>query len=528
MAALTIASSTVTSPDTGVESEKRSNSICLLTNMANRHGLIAGATGTGKTFTLKLLAEKFSAEGVPVFLADAKGDLSSLAAAGSMGDKLRSRLDKLALPDPEFRAYPVLFWDVFGQDGHPVRTTISEMGPLILSELLGLNDVQTGVLNIVFHLADDNGWLLLDMDDLRSMLQFVSQHRSELQAEYGSVSPASVGAIQRALLALEDQGAKQFFGEPALSLDDFMQTDTEGRGYINILAANKLMLSPKLYSCFLLWMLSELFEELPEVGDMDKPKLVFFFDEAHLLFEKINPALQQKLEQVVRLIRSKGVGIYFVTQSPSDIPDDVLGQLGNRVQHALRAFTPRDQKAVRSAAQTFRQNEKFDTETAIMELGVGEALISFLDEKGSPSVVERAWLHAPGSQFKPIDDAARATLMKHSIIGDAYDLTINRESAYEMLQQRAQNTLDRVKEEEAKADSQRELAEQHEKQEMQRLKDEARQAREDAKAEAKKSAERSKLLNRVVGNFASSIARSLGTKAAGGLVRGILGSLLKR
>jgi DNA helicase HerA-like ATPase len=531
--------------------------ITLKARMANRHGLIAGATGTGKTFTLKLLAEQFSAAGVPVFLADVKGDLSSLAKTGEMSTKLSERLSKLNLPEPAFSAYPTLFWDVYGEQGHPVRTTLSEMGPLILSELLGLNDTQTGVINIVFRVADDNGWLLLDLDDLRTLLAYVSDHKSELQTTYGSVSPASVGAIQRSLLSLEDQGAREFFGEPALSLDDFMQTDTDGRGYISVLATSKLMLNPKLYSCFLLWMLSEIFELLPEVGDLDKPKLVFFFDEAHLLFENINPALEQKIEQVVRLIRSKGVGIYFVTQTPADIPDDVLGQLGNRVQHALRAFTPRDQKAVKVAAQTFRANPDLDTETAIMELGVGEALISCLDEKGSPSMVQRAWMRAPGSAFSPISETERAQLMATSIVAGAYDEPINRESAHEILSLKteqaqaeavlAQKQIEEQKlKEAAEADQLKAEAKAAIELEKAQLRAEADAARaalkeaqdrakaaqkkadEEAKAAQKKSDERAKLLNRVVGNFASSAARSLGSKTGQTLLRGVLGSLLKR
>lgn len=496
----------------------------ILSKMANRHGLIAGATGTGKSVSLKILAEKFSNLGVPVFLSDVKGDLSGLAKAGKMSDKLQARLTDLKLPAPDFAASPVLFWDVFGDKGHPVRTTISEMGPIILSQLMGLNDTQEGVLTIAFRVADDQGMLLLDLKDLRSMLQFVYDNRDDFKAEYGNIHPASVGAIQRGLLQLEEQGADLFFGEPALSLGDFMQTDADGRGYINILDAQKLMLSPKLYACFLLWMLSELFETLPEVGDPEKPKFVFFFDEAHLLFDGISDVLQDKIEQVVRLIRSKGVGIYFITQSPSDLPEAVLGQLGNRIQHALRAFTPKDQKAVRVAAQTFRQNDSFDTSDAITQLGVGEALISTLDEKGAPSVVERAWMLAPASAFKPIDDALRDSIIKHSIVGDAYDVAVDRESAYEMLQSKAEERL----KEEAEAERLAELEKIKEAEEKERLKEEERKKRAEAREAEQKARARAKLVDRVVGNFASSAARSLGTKAGRSLLRGVLGSILGR
>lgn len=498
--------------------------INLLTKMANRHGLIAGATGTGKSVTLKILAEQFSTQGVPVFLSDVKGDLSGLAKAGDMSEKLQSRLTELKLPTPEFAASPVMFWDVFAEKGHAVRTTISEMGPLILAQLLDLNETQAGVLTVAFRVADDQGLLLLDMKDLRSILQFVNDTRKELQSEYGNISPASVGAIQRKLLALEEQGAEHFFGEPALSLADFMQTDEHGKGYINILDAQKLMLSPKLYACFLLWMLSELFESLPEVGDPEKPKLVFFFDEAHLLFDNVTDALQDKIEQVVRLIRSKGVGIYFITQNPTDLPDAVLGQLGNRIQHALRAFTPKDQKAVRAAAQTFRQNPEVDVKTAITELGVGEALISLLDEQGSPSIVQRAWMIAPSSAFKPIDDSLRKSIIKHSIVAGAYDQSIDRESAYELLAQKAEERQRETEEAERMAELEKIAA----KEEKERLKEEEREKRRKAREEERAARERAKLVNRVVGNFASSVARSVGSKTGRSLIRGVLGSLLGR
>lgn len=498
--------------------------IRLLPKMANRHGLIAGATGTGKSVTLKILAEQFSDMGVPVFLSDVKGDLSGLAKSGEMSEKLQSRLTELALPEPTFAASPVIFWDVFGEKGHPVRITISEMGPLILSQLLNLNETQAGVLTVTFRVADDNGMLLLDLKDLRSMLQFVNDSRKELRSEYGNISPASVGAIQRKLLALEEQGAEHFFGEPALSLDDFMQTDEQGKGYINILDAQKLMLSPKLYACFLLWMLSELFETLPEVGDPDKPKLVFFFDEAHLLFDGVNDTLQDKIEQVVRLIRSKGVGIYFITQNPTDLPEAVLGQLGNRIQHALRAFTPKDQKAVRAAANTFRQNPDIDVKDAITQLGVGEALVSMLDEKGSPGIVQRAWMVAPASAFKPIDDSLRSTIMKHSIVAHAYDEAIDRESAYEMLIKKAEVRQQETEEAERQAELEKIAA----KEEKERLKKEEQEKRRKAREDERAARERAKLVNRVIGNFASSAARSIGSKTGRSLIRGVLGSLLGR
>ncbi len=406
--------------------------LALLPALANRHGLITGATGTGKTITLQLLAERFSAIGVPVFMADVKGDLSGLAAPGSVTPKLQERLQALGVEDYAPAKCPVTHWDVFGAQGHPVRATISDMGPVLLARLLNLNDTQAGVLQLVFRIADDNGLLLLDLKDLRAMIQYVGENAKSFTTEYGNVSAASIGAIQRGLLTLGEQGAEVFFGEPMLDIADLMQTD-DGRGVVNILAGDKLMGSPRLYSTFLLWLLSELFEQLPEVGDLDKPKLVFFFDEAHLLFNEAPAALLEKIEQVVRLIRSKGVGIYFVTQNPLDIPDTVLGQLGNRVQHALRAFTPRDQKAVKAAAQTLRANPKFDAETAITELGVGEALVSFLDDKGRPGVVERAAILPPASRIGPQTAAERQATITTSAIYGHYENVIDRESAYEKL-----------------------------------------------------------------------------------------------
>jgi len=412
--------------------------LALLPGLANRHGLIAGATGTGKTVTLQTLAQGFSAIGVPVFMADVKGDLSGLAQPGSMSPKVKERLGVLAIKDFAFAACPVTFWDVFGKSGHPVRATVSDMGPLLLARMLNLNETQDGVLALAFKIADDNGLLLLDMKDLRAMLQHVGDSARDFTTEYGNISTASIGTIQRALMQIEQQGADRFFGEPALNIDDLMQTDANGRGMVNILAAESLMAAPKLYSTFLLWMLSELFEHLPEVGDPEKPKLVFFFDEAHLLFNEAPKALLEKIEQMVRLIRSKGVGVYFVTQNPLDIPETVLGQLGNRVQHALRAFTPRDQKAVKAAAETMRANPKLKVETAITELGVGEALVSFLDEKGRPCMVERAFILPPASRIGPITAQERQAVIQGSVIFGHYEQTVDRESAYEKLKGRAQ------------------------------------------------------------------------------------------
>lgn len=411
--------------------------IALLPALANRHGCITGATGTGKTITLQNLAEQFSRIGVPVFMADVKGDLTGIAKPGTLTDKLKERLVKLKLDEPKWGGCPVTLWDVWGEQGHPVRATISDMGPLLLARLLNLNETQEGVLTLAFKIADDNGLLLLDLKDLRALLQYVGDNAAQFKTEYGNVSSASIGAIQRGLLQIEQQGGEKFFGEPMLDIADLMQT-ADGKGVVNILAADKLMNNPRLYSTFLLWLLAELFEGLPEVGDRDKPKLVFFFDEAHLLFSEAPPALLEKVEQVVRLIRSKGVGVYFVTQNPLDIPDKVLGQLGNRVQHALRAFTPRDQKAVKSAAETMRANPKIDTYTAILELAVGEALVSMLDAKGSPGITERVWILPPGSQIGPITPDDRAALITDSVVSGVYDKPVDRDSAYEKLKGRAE------------------------------------------------------------------------------------------
>jgi DNA helicase HerA-like ATPase len=413
----------------------------LLPQMANRHGLIAGATGTGKTVSLQVMAEALSNAGVPVFMADVKGDLAGLSQAGQATPKVQERIKKLGLENFPFAASPVTFWDVFGVAGHPVRSTVSEMGPLLLSRILNLNDVQQGVMAIVFKIADDNGLLLLDLKDLRSMVQYAGENAKQFTTQYGNISSMSIGAIQRGLLELEQQGSAQFFGEPALNFDDWLQTDN-GRGRINILAADKLLLAPRLYTTFLLWMLSELHEKLPEVGDVDKPRLVFFFDEAHLLFDDAPASLLQKIEQIVRLVRSKGVGVYFVTQNPLDVPDNVLGQLGNRIQHALRAFTPRDQKAVAAAAETFRINPKLDVAKVITELEVGEALVSFLDEKGAPGVVERAFILPPHSQIGAITPEQRQAIIASSLIAGQYEKAVDRESAYERLKARAEQKVD--------------------------------------------------------------------------------------
>ncbi|NLD54440.1 MAG: DUF853 family protein [Burkholderiaceae bacterium] len=423
--------------------------VFLLPGLANRHGLITGATGTGKTVSLQVLAERFSDLGVPCVMADVKGDLAGMARAGKSSPKLLERLEKFKLPTPAFQGYPVSLWDVYGKDGHPLRATISDMGPLLLARMLGLNDTQEGVLHLVFKVADDNGLLLLDLKDLRAMLQFVGDNAKTFTTRYGNVSVASIGAIQRGLLALEQQGGDTFFGEPMLNLADMLQTDANGRGVLNVVAADRLLNSPRLYATFLLWLLSELFEQLPEVGDPPKPRVVFFFDEAHLLFNEAPRALMEKVEQVVRLIRSKGVGVFFVTQNPLDIPDTVLGQLGNRIQHALRAFTPRDQKAVRAAAETMRANPAFNAEKAIGELGVGEALVSLLDEKGRPHIVERVWMAAPASRIGPLEPAEREQVMRSSVVAGIYDKTVDRESAFEMLRKREEATA--ATEAEAKA-----------------------------------------------------------------------------
>ncbi len=492
----------------------------LLHKYANRHGLIAGATGTGKTVTLQILAEGFSEIGVPVFLSDVKGDLSGLAKAGredfKLHDAFTKRAGTIGFDDYTYNAFPVTFWDLFGEQGHPIRTTVSEMGPLLLARLLELSEAQEGVLNIAFRVADEEGLPLLDLKDLQSMLVWLGENRGSVSLRYGNISTSSVGAIQRQLLVLENQGATQFFGEPALELSDIMRTDPDGRGRINILAADKLMAAPRLYATSLLWLLSELFEELPEVGDPDKPKLVFFFDEAHLLFDDAPKALVEKVEQVARLIRSKGVGVYFVTQNPADVPEDILGQLGNRVQHALRAFTPKDQKGLKAAAQTYRANPRFDTAEAIKEVGVGEAVTSMLIAKGAPGIVERTLIRPPSSQLGPINAAERDDVIASSPIAGKYETVKDRESAYEVLTKRADAAA-------------------REAEEAERLEDEAEEAeREFRKArrydskEVGRSTSRSSSRSTGMGEkFTKMVVKELTGTTGRRLVRGILGGLFK-
>jgi len=481
--------------DPGLYLGKGKRPVYLRPRMANRHGLIAGATGTGKTVSLQILAEAFSDRGVPVFMADVKGDLSGIAMAGVEKPGLTKRAAEIGLDDYSLQSYPVTFWDLYGKKGHRLRTTVSELGPLLLARMLDLNDTQEGVLYVTFRLADDEGMLLLDLKDLRAMLNFVGENSKEISIEYGNISKASVGAIQRRLLVLEEQGGKQFLGEPALDIHDFIRTAEDGRGMINILAADQLMQQPRLYATFLLWLMSELFEELPEIGDPDKPRIVFFFDEAHLLFDGAPKALIEKVEQVVRLIRSKGVGIYFITQSPLDVPDKVLGQLGNRVQHALRAFTPRDQKAVKAAADTFRANPDFSAAEAIKELGVGEALVSTLMAKGTPSVVERTLIRPPSSRLGPAKAAERKEIIANSSLGERYDTRIDRKSAYEMLSARAEKAAEAA----------------------------ATSTRKQPASKAKKSSGRQSVWEAMM----KSVARSIGSSVGRQVVRGVLGSLLK-
>ena len=491
--------------------------ISLVGKMANRHGLIAGATGTGKTVTLQVLAETFCQAGVPCFMADMKGDLSGISQVGRLSGFIEKRLPEFGIENPQFQSCPVRFFDVYGEQGHPMRSTISNMGPDLLGRLMELNETQTGVLNIVFKIADDNGLLLIDVKDLRAMLNFVGKNAAEFTVQYGMISTMTIGAIQRALLALESQGADKFFGEPSFDIYDLLQCEG-GKGVMNVLAADKLMLKPKLYSTFLLWLLSELYSTLPEVGDLDLPKLVFFFDEAHMLFEDTSKALQAKIEQVIRLIRSKGVGIYFVTQSPTDIPEDILGQLGNRVQHALRAYTPKDQKAVKVAAETFRANPSFDTYEAILQLETGEALVSFLDEKGAPSVVERAKILFPLSQIGAITDDQRATIMRQSRLWGRYDNPVDRESAYEILVAATAEAERQKAELEAQKKAEKEAAAQ--------AKEQAKADKEQAKAEKEKAKKKknsiaSKVLKSVItavtGVVAASVADTVtGTKKKGG------------
>ena len=465
--------------------------LSIQSKMANRHGLIAGATGTGKTVSLQVLAETFSQIGVPCFMADMKGDLSGISQVGKMSGFIEKRLPEFGLENPEFQACPVRFYDVFGEPGHPIRATVSQMGPQLLSRLLGLNDTQDGVLNIVFRIADERGLMIIDLKDLRAMLEYVSKHAKEYTMKYGNVSTASIGTIQRALLQLEAQGADKFLGEPSFDIYDLIQTEN-GKGVMSVLAADKLMMQPKLYSTFLLWLLSELYSTLPEVGDLDKPKLVFFFDEAHTLFEDTSKALIDKIEQVIRLIRSKGVGIYFITQYPTDIPDNILGQLGNRIQHALRAYTPKDQKAVRAAADTFRTNPAFKTDEAIMNLETGEALVSFLDEKGAPGIVQRAKILFPLSQIGAITDGQRLDIIKQSRVYGKYDTPVDNESAFEILIKEAEDALS---------------AQEAEKQAI----EEAKQEEKEAKSSSKKKGVLGKVLKAIITAITGTVATAVGT-----------------
>jgi len=490
--------------------------------MANRHGLIAGATGTGKTVTLQVLAETFSQAGVPCFMADMKGDLSGISQAGKMSGFIEKRCPEFGITDPQFHGCPTRFFDVFGQQGHPLRATISEMGPQLLARLLDLNETQTGILNIVFKIADDRGLLLIDMKDLRMMLDYVAKNAKEFTTTYGNVSSVSVGAIQRSLLALEAEGADLFFGEPSFNVFDFLQTEG-GKGVMNVLAADKLMLNPKLYSTFLLWLLSELYTQLPEVGDLPLPKLIFFFDEAHMLFKDTSKALVDKIEQVIRLVRSKGVGVYFVTQSPDDIPDAIAGQLGNRILHGLRAYTPKEQKAVKAAAQTFRTNPCFNTEAAILELGTGEALVSLLDEKGAPCIVERAKILFPLSQIGAITDEQRSKLIRNSRIYGIYDKSFDRESAYEMLvaqQKQEEKRLQKEAEEEEK----RKAKEAKEKERAKAKSTSTRSTTSRSTTTRKKKSTGQKALEKTINTTATTIGRNLGNQ----IVRSILGSIFKK
>ena len=480
--------------------------------MANRHGLMAGATGTGKTVSLQVMAEAFSSIGVPVFMSDIKGDLSGVSKIGTSNQRITDRITQLQIEGFNHKSYPVTFWDMFGEQGHPMRTTISEMGPLLLGRLMNLNDIQNSVLTLVFRIADDNDLLLLDLKDLQKMCEYVGNYREQFTTKYGNISAASIGAIQRELIGLEEQNADKFFGEPAIDIFDFMQTDSKGLGMINILAADKLMMVPRTYSTLLLYLMSELFERLPEVGDLDKPRLVFFFDEAHLLFNDAPKVVIEKIEQVVRLIRSKGVGIYFITQNPIDIPDTILGQLGNKIQHALRAFTPRDQKAVKTAAETFRANPALDVEKVICEMGVGEALVSFLDEKGIPSMVERAKILPPQAQIGPISPDERTNLLRQSIVAGVYERAVDRESAFEILQSRINSQQQQVREEQERKTLEKEQAIQ-------------------AKMSEKEEREREKSsgsgmfgdITKVVGR---TVTQQIGSQLGRALVRGLLGGLM--
>ncbi len=518
--------------------QSEDKNLYLLPKMANRHGIIAGATGTGKTVTMKVMAESFSDMGVPVFLCDVKGDLSGMCVPGSATESLQERINGFGIENFAFKSYPTRFWDIFGEQGHPVRVTVSEMGPTLLGRLFGLTEIQTGVLNIVFRVADDNGLLLLDLKDLRAMLQYVGDNRAEFTTEYGNVSAASIGAIQRALLAFEDEGGDIFFGEPGLDITDWMRTDAAGRGYINILTSKRLIASPLVYSTFLLWMVTELYEKLPEVGDPEKPRMIFFFDEAHLLFNGAPKALVQKIVQVVKLIRSKGVGIYFISQSPSDIPNEVLAQLSNRVQHALRAYTPAEQKAIRAAAKAFRVNSKFDTETALSELAVGEALVSFLDEEGIPTIVERARILPPQSKMGEADSGMIASLVAASEFEAKYRESYDRESAYEIIA-KATVELEAQRKKEAEEEAARKAAEKEAaaaakaaaKEAAAAEKAAAKEAAAAAKAAAKEAEKKKKVAQQAINNAASSVVSSVSTNivnAATGGKTSSAGTIAKR
>lgn len=489
--------------------------ICINPKMANRHGLITGATGTGKTVSLQVLAESFSSIGVPVFMTDIKGDLSGVAVSGEGNANVAKRVEKMGLENFEHRGFPVTFWDVYGEKGHPLRTTISEMGPLLLSRLLNLNDIQSSLLTIVFKIADDEGLLLLDLKDLQKLCEYISVNRKDYSQQYGNISPSSIGAIVRELITLGEHGGNLFFGEPAINIFDFIKTDHNGYGMLNILDAQRLMMSPRIYATMLLYLLSELFEQLPEVGDMDKPRLVFFFDEAHILFDEAPKVLLEKIEQVVRLIRSKGVGVYFVTQNPIDIPDTVLGQLGNKIQHALRAYTPRDQKAVKVAAETFRQNPKYDIFEVITQLGVGEALVSFLDEKGVPNMVEQAKILPPQGQIGPISDSQRDEIIKRSMLFGMYDKAIDRESAYEILTQNMEKAMELKEQEELR------------KEEEKLKKQEEKERSAASKKSSSKSLEKS-IVTDITKSVRRSVTNQIGSRIGHSIVRGILGGISKR
>ena len=498
---------------------KSDEKVLLEPKMANRHGFIAGASGTGKTITLKVLAESFSQQGVPVFLADIKGDLAGMCKAGVHSESMEKRINKLGIADWRYRVFPTRFWDIYGEYGHPVRTTVSEMGPMLLSRLMDLSDVQSGVLNLVFKIADDKGLLLIDIKDLKAMLRYVGENRAEFSAEYGNMSAQSLGAIQRSLITLEDEGGAEFFGEPAIDIRDWMQRDEQGRGYINVLHSVKLVQNPTLYATFMLFLMSELFEKLPERGDAEKPEMVFFFDEAHLLFSDAPKVLVQKIEQVVKLIRSKGVGIYFISQSPSDIPDSVLAQLSNRVQHALRAYTPSEQKAVKTAAQTFRTNPAFDTQTAIMELGVGEALVSCLDENGVPGIVQRAFILPPQSRMGTITDEERRAVIDASDMKHKYDKAIDNFSAYEYFEQ--QNEEQEKEEQEAAEKAAKQAAKEEKKAAKSAKSTTTKRTSAATKAAKKTKSVASKAMTRVTNSAMSTIGRELGRS----IIRGIFGSI---